>query len=62
MAKSKYRNGHGYSDHVGLQPHTSPQVQIGYKKLLQASVNGFWAKNVYYFENQLSPKYWLGAF
>ena len=42
--------------------HTSAEGHLGYKKCLQGSVNGFWALLMGYFENQLSPKYWLGAF
>ena len=42
--------------------HTSAEGHFGYEKCLQGSVNGFWALLMGYFENQLSPKYWLGAF
>ena len=43
-------------------PHTSLEGHLGYEKCLQGSVNGFWVLLMGYFENQLSPKYWLGAF
>ena len=45
-----------------LCKHTSAEGHLGYEKCLQGSVNGFWALLMGYFENQLSPKYWLGAF
>ena len=42
--------------------HTSLEGHLGYEKCLQGSVNGFWALLMGYFENQLSPKWWQGAF
>ena len=42
--------------------HTSAEGHLGYEKCLQGSVNGFWALFMGYFEYELSPKYWLGAF
>ena len=45
-----------------LEAHTSAEGHLGYEKCLQGSVNWFWAILMGYFENLLSPKYWLGAF
>ena len=48
--------------HSGTMCHTSAEGHLGYEKCLQGSVNWFWAILMGYFENLLSPKYWLGAF
>ena len=45
-----------------IDEHTSGEGHLGYEKCLQGSGNGFWALLIGYFENQLSPKYWQGAF
>ena len=42
-----------------IDEHTSDEGHLGYEKCLQGSANGFWALLIGYFENQMSPKYWL---
>ena len=46
---------------ITFTSHTSAEGHLGCEKCLQGSVNGFWALLMGYFENQLSPKYWLEA-